>query len=168
MSAWAGRIISQTEVLMNDPSKMLTKHFIKENADSHYVSRDKRMRVWAWHQVLFIKISGTWTPETTEIHLNELWCDFTNLRQSWSKVFAIIGCTRFRIQSEIFRSNLKTDWDRRFKRKDLVVCLIDNNAMRRAIRSVMPQLIVNCDNIFVFKNCDEILGQIWMQLLTAA
>jgi len=151
---------------MSDPSKMLTKHFIKENADSHYVSRDKRMRVWAWHQVLLIEISGTWTSETTEAHLDELWRYFLNLRQSWSKVFAIIACARFSIQSEVFRTQ-KANRDNRFKRKDLVICLIDNNGLRRAIRSAIPQLVVKYENIFVFKNYNEIFDQIWMQLLTA-
>lgn len=151
---------------MNDPSKMLTRRFIKENADFHYLSQDKRMLVWAWHQVLLIEMSGTWTPEITVTHLDELWRDFVNLRQHWSKVFAIIGCNRFMIQSEVFRSHLKIDWDHRFKRKDLVICLIDNNALRRAIRSAMTQLVVNYENIFVFKDCNEIFEQIWMQLLT--
>jgi len=166
MAAWAERIISQTGVLMTDLSKMLTRHFIKENADFHYLSQDKRMLVWAWHQVLLIEISGTWTPEITKTHLDELWRDFVNLRQHWSKVFAIIGCNRFMIQSEVFRSHLKIDWDHRFKREDLVICLIDNNALRRAIRSAVPQLVGNYKNIFVFKNYNEIFDQIWMQILT--
>ncbi len=136
-------------------SSLLTKKFIKKNADYQYTTFDNRMRVWVWHQVIIIEVSGTWPPDVVLNHLRSLWGDFNNIRQSWGKAFAIVDCSRFTIQTEAFRYQLKTDWEMLFNRDDLLICLIENNALRRIIRQSIIKLVPGTKNVRMFKEFNQ-------------
>ena len=137
---------------MNKIPVTLTAHFIKENADFHYTSSDKRMSVWGWHQIILIEVSGIWTPDVTKYHLMELQRDFLNLKDKWKKVYAIIDLTRFAIQSEEFRHYVKTRWEKVFNRTDLVILFVEDNILRSTIRKSILQLIRKSKDIHISKD----------------
>jgi len=141
---------------MRDFSKELTKKAIKKKARIHYITHDRRMSVWIWHQVIFVEVSGKWNPEVAKRNLDRLFDDFKYVRQYWIKAFAIIYLHRFEIQTVAFRAIIKNYWAKFFNRSDLQICFIETNALRRAIRRAMLELITRSHNVHICRDYKEI------------
>jgi hypothetical protein len=141
---------------MLDPSREITKKSLQKHADLHYVTYDRRMSVWIWHQVILIEVCGTWDPEVTRKHLDKLFGDFAYVRQHWNRAFGIIDLHRFEIQTVAFRGIVKNYWEKQFNRSDLMICFVENNVLRRVIRAVMLKLITRSHNVYICTNYREI------------
>ena len=76
--------------------------------------------------------------------------------QYWNRVFAIIDLHRFEIQTVAFRGVVKNYWAKQFNRSDLMICFVENNVLRRAIRSVMLKLIPRSHNVHICVDYKEI------------
>jgi hypothetical protein len=141
---------------MRDTNRELTKKALQKHADLHYITHDRRMSVWIWHQVILVEVSGTWDPTITKRHLDKLFSDFSYVRQHWNRVFAIVDLHRFEIQTVAFRGVVKNYWAKQFNRGDLMVCFVENNALRRAIRAAMLKLITRSHNVHICTDYREI------------
>jgi len=143
-------------LFMRDPKTELSKKALKKHSEYHYFTHDRRMSVWIWHQVILVEISGTWNPEVAKGHLDKLFGDFSYVRQYWNRAFAIIDLHRFEIQTVAFRGVVKNYWAKQFNRSDLVICFVENNVLRKAIRSAMLKLIPRSHNVHICTNYREI------------
>ena len=141
---------------MREPGRGLTKKTLKKEARTHYISHDRRLSVWVRHQVILVEVSGSWDPAVTRDHLDRLFDDFKYIRKHWNRVFAIIDLRRFEIQTAAFRVIVKNYWAQFFNRNDLVICFIENNALRRAIRAAMLQLITRSHNVYICRDYREV------------
>jgi hypothetical protein len=141
---------------MRDPNRELTKRALQKHGDIHYITHDRRMSVWIWHQVIHVEVSGTWDAAIAKGHLDKLFDDFKLIRQQWTRAFAIIDLHRFEIQTVAFRAIVKDYWAKFFNRSDLVICFIENNVLRRAIRAAMLSLITRSHNVHICTNYREI------------
>jgi hypothetical protein len=141
---------------MRDLNKELTKKALQKQSRIHYITHDRRLAVWIWHQVILVEVSGSWDPETAKRHLDRLFDDFKYIRQYWEKAFAIVDLHRFEIQTVAFRTIVKNYWAKFFNRSDLMICFIENNMLRRAIRAAMLQLITRSHNVHICTNYKEV------------
>ena len=151
-------------VHMRDLSTEFTKKTIKKQARIHYITHDRSMAVWIWHLVIFVEVSGNWNPEVAERNLDRLFDDFKYVRRYWTKAFAVIDLHRFEIQTVAFRAIVKNYWAKFFNRSDLGICFIENNALRRAIRAAMLELITRSHNVYICKDYKEISRLLLPQL----
>jgi hypothetical protein len=141
---------------MRDHSTELTKKALQKQARIHYITHDRRLAVWIWHQIILAEVSGKWDPEVTKRHLDRLFDDFKYIRQYWKRAFTIIDLHRFEIQTVAFRAIVKNYWAKFFNRSDLLICFIENNVLRRAIRAAMLQLITRSHNVHICTDYKEV------------
>jgi hypothetical protein len=141
---------------MRDLSKGITKKALQKHARIHYITHDGRMSVWIWHQVIFVEVSGRWDPAVAKKHLNRLFEDLSYVLQHYTRAFSIIDLHHFEIQTVAFRGIVKDYWARFFNRSDLEIYFIENNSLRRVIRTAMLQLITRSHNVHICKDYKEI------------
>jgi hypothetical protein len=141
---------------MRDPKRELTKRALQKHADIHYITHDRRMSVWIWHQVILVEVRGSWDPEVAKGHLDRLFDDFQYVRRHWIRAFSIIDLHRFEIQTVAFRVIVKNYWAKFFNRSDLVICFVENTVLRRAIRAAMLELITRSHNVHICTNYRKI------------
>ena len=107
-------------------------------------------------RVILVEVSGSWDPEVAKGYLDQLFDDFRYIRQYWKRAFAIVDLHRFEIQTVAFRTIVKNYWAKFFNRSDLMVCFIENNALRRALRTAMLKLITRSHNVHICTDYKEI------------
>ncbi len=139
----------------------LTHRFIIQNADYSLESHSKNWRIWAWRQVVLLKVSGVWDPSQYPHHFSDFWDIFCARKRYWERVYFIVDANNMAIQSEAFRNYVKTNWLHWAERKDFYPCIVENKAMKRAIWTAIYKLLGIENKIRLFKNHDQALT--WMR-----
>jgi hypothetical protein len=128
----------------------LTREFLLKNREYDIGSPFHHWRALPWKQVVLLEVSGTWELSDCPYYMKEIWDIFSERREHYEKVYLLINANAMDIQSEGFRQYLKESWGHLLDREDLVICLIEEKAMKRAIWSSIYRLIGKRDRIKIF------------------
>ena len=152
--------------LKSEIPEKLTHQFIVQNADYSLESQSKNWRIWVWRQVILLKVSGVWNPDLYPYHFSDFWDIFCERKRYWDRVYFIVDANNMPIQSEEFRSYVKTSWVQLIEREDFCLCIVENKAMKRTIWSSIYRLLGIQTKIRLFKNNDQAL--IWLRSVLLA
>jgi hypothetical protein len=138
-------------VRSNTPEK-LTYQYIVQNSEYSIQSQSKNWKVWIWYQIVLLRLSGVWDPGMYPHHFGDFWDIFCERRRYWDKVYFIVDANDMPVQSEEFRYYVKTNWLHLIEREDFSLCIVENNAMKRAIWGSMYKLLGIQNKIRLFKS----------------
>ena len=145
-------------------TKKLDISYLMKNADFHDLSADHKWSLWAWKNIVFMKLSGFWSIEESDIYMNRFWAVFLNIRKNWSEVYFLIDTNAMELQTEAFRRYMKENWAHIADREDLLVCLIEKKSMKRLIWKSIHQLLGIASKIELVQNYNQALQ--WLQKQT--
>jgi len=128
----------------------LTHEFLIKNREYDIGSPFHHWRAFPWKQIVLLEVGRTWELEDCPYYMKEIWDIFSERRERYEKVYFLISANKMNIQTEGFRQYLKESWDHLLEREDLVICLIEEKAMKRAIWSSIYRLIGKRDRIRIF------------------
>jgi hypothetical protein len=155
------RKYSRMEFLKPKTPKKLTFQYIIQNAEYSIQSQSKNWKIWAWRQIVIIKVAGMWDPDIYPYHFSDFWDIFCERKRYWDPVYFIVEANDMPIQSVEFRNYVKTNWQHLIEREDFRLCIVEEKAMKRAIWRSIYTLLGIQDKVKIFENHNQVF--MWAQ-----
>lgn len=136
----------------------LTHHFILENAEYSIESQSKNWKVWVWHEIVLVKISGVSNPGLYPYHFSDFWDIFSERKDYWNRIYFIVDVNNMPVQSEEFLRYVKKNWQNLIERDDFCLCIVESKATKRTIWTSTFRLLGIQEKIHLFENHDQALS----------
>ena len=133
----------------------LTHHFILENAEYSIESQSKNWKVWVWHEIVLVKISGVSNPGLYPYHFSDFWDIFSERKDYWNRIYFIVDVNNMPVQSEEFLRYVKKNWQNLIERDDFCLCIVESKATKRTIWTSTFRLLGIQEKIHLFENHDQ-------------
>jgi hypothetical protein len=145
-----------------------TLQWLQDRAQQNLIGANNRWAITVWNNVVYLKISESWTPQEGDQYVDPLAGIPGMLGEAWGRVFFIFDISNMAFKPEDLHLYVRAKWLEVLDHEEMSVCLVEAKRVRRLLLHSVYNLLGKRSRVKIMASPDEALQWVQRELMAAA